>query len=109
MRQIAPTGAVGTLAPTAGAAENNDNTAAAAAPSSADDEVPAAGVGLYAPYLLECIERDGSQTVGLGLPMWILVLAFVLLSGGRGMTKAATTADTYLQTYACRCQGTVVL
>jgi hypothetical protein len=27
------------------------------------------------------MERDGSQTVGLGLPMWILVLAFVLLSG----------------------------
>jgi hypothetical protein len=49
--------------------------------------VPAAAAGsggLYAPYLLECIERDGSQTVGLGLPMWILVLAFVLLSGGVG-------------------------
>lgn len=41
----------------------------------------AAGVGLYAPYLLESVERDGSKVVGLGLPMWLLVIAFVLLSG----------------------------
>jgi hypothetical protein len=58
------------------AAADNDHTAAPAAAAAA---TPA--VGLYAPYLLECIERDGSQTVGLGLPMWLLVLAFVLLSG----------------------------
>lgn len=37
--------------------------------------------GLYRPYLLENIERDGSKAVGLGLPMWILVICFVLLSG----------------------------
>jgi hypothetical protein len=40
--------------------------------------------GVYTPYLHECIERDGSKTVGLGLSMWILMLAFVLLSGTTG-------------------------
>eukprot|EP00878_Enallax_costatus_P020450 GHUV01021624.1.p1 GENE.GHUV01021624.1~~GHUV01021624.1.p1 ORF type:complete len:269 (+),score=78.02 GHUV01021624.1:2019-2825(+) len=39
------------------------------------------GLGLYGPYLLESAERSGSQVVGLGLPMWILMIAFVLLSG----------------------------
>eukprot|EP00878_Enallax_costatus_P041931 GHUV01048859.1.p1 GENE.GHUV01048859.1~~GHUV01048859.1.p1 ORF type:complete len:610 (+),score=193.30 GHUV01048859.1:830-2659(+) len=42
------------------------------------------GLGLYGPYLLESAERSGSQVVGLGLPMWILMIAFVLLSGAIG-------------------------
>jgi hypothetical protein len=66
---------------------DTSHAAAAATDSSHHTNAAAAAAaviagGLYAPYLLECIERDGSQTVGLGLPMWILVLAFVLLSGG---------------------------
>ncbi|KAF6252972.1 hypothetical protein COO60DRAFT_478769 [Scenedesmus sp. NREL 46B-D3] len=68
------------------AAESSHSTGAstaAAAAAAASGLAQGAG-GLYAPYLLECIERDGSKTVGLGLPMWILVLCFVLLSGAIG-------------------------
>jgi hypothetical protein len=71
----------------------HDLSAAKAAESDQDHTTaPAATAsdGLYAPYLLECIERDGSQTVGLGLPMWLLVLAFVLLSGAIVLTDLHT-------------------
>jgi len=37
--------------------------------------------GSYAPYLTEMVERDGSEVVGLGLPMWVFVIVFVLVSG----------------------------
>jgi len=37
--------------------------------------------GSYGPYLTEMVERDGSEVVGLGLPMWLFVIVFVLVSG----------------------------
>lgn len=37
--------------------------------------------GVFAPYVLECLERDGAGAVGLGLGLWIIVIAFVLISG----------------------------
>ena len=40
--------------------------------------------GLFAPYLLECLERDGAAVVGFGLGSWLALLAFVLLSGAIG-------------------------
>ncbi|WIA39962.1 hypothetical protein OEZ86_013392 [Tetradesmus obliquus] len=65
---------------------NDVSTAAAAAGASSPQgsSSSSSSAGLFGPYLLECMERDGSQTVGLGLPMWLLVLAFVLLSGAIG-------------------------
>jgi hypothetical protein len=61
------------------AAHSSHATAPPPPPAAAAAAGPLRGV--YAPYLHECIERDGSKTVGLGLSMWILMLAFVLLSG----------------------------
>jgi hypothetical protein len=40
--------------------------------------------GVFAMYLSECLERDSAKAVGLGLPMWVMLLAFVLVSGGWG-------------------------
>eukprot|EP00775_Hariotina_reticulata_P006178 gene6178-6416_t len=56
--------------------------APAAGPS--DGQAASTGAALHGPYLLECLERDGAQAVGLGLPMWLLVICFVLLSGAIG-------------------------
>jgi hypothetical protein len=77
-----PSGDVGGAAATTDSSNNITPPPPPAAATAAPDTVAVQGAGgLYAPYLLEYMERDGSQTVGLGLPMWILVLAFVLLSG----------------------------
>ncbi|WIA19680.1 hypothetical protein OEZ85_005608 [Tetradesmus obliquus] len=72
------------LSKAAAADSSHYPAAAAGAASPQGSSSSSSAAGLFGPYLLECMERDGSKTVGLGLPMWLLVLAFVLLSGAIG-------------------------
>jgi hypothetical protein len=47
-------------------------------------------------YLSECLERDSAKAVGLGLPMWVMLIAFVLVSGERGSEQACCSLELFL-------------
>ncbi len=36
-------------------------------------------------YIVECLHRDQACIMGLGLPMWIFLIAFVMLAGEHAM------------------------
>lgn len=80
----------GKAAGTAPTAASHVHAAADGQPAEHGAAASAAGsaAGLFCPYLVESLERAGSHAVGLGLPMWVLVTVFVLLSGGHAALHA---------------------